>query len=149
MIWHNHTADEVLQELNTDREAGLSEETAQQRLAEYGENRLQEKPPVSLWRRFVRQLQDAMVLILLLAAAVSLALCLYDRFVSGKPADWVEPVVIVGIVLLNAVLGVVQESRAEAALAALQALSSPNVRVRRDGQVRTVPASEVVPGDIV
>ena len=149
MIWHNHTADEVLQELNTDREAGLSEETAQQRLAEYGENRLQEKPPVSLWRRFVRQLQDAMVLILLLAAAVSLALCLYDRFVSGKPADWVEPVVIVGIVLLNAVLGVVQESRAEAALAALQALSSPNARVRRDGQVRTVPASEVVPGDIV
>lgn len=68
---------------------------------------------------------------------------------AASPADWVEPVVIVGIVLLNAVLGVVQESRAEAALAALQALSSPNARVRRDGQVRTVPASEVVPGDIV
>lgn len=149
MIWHNNTTTEILQELNTEKETGLSQEMAAQRLAEYGENKLNEKPPVGFVRRFFNQLKDAMVIILFVAAAISLAICFYDQFIVGEPAEWIEPIVIVGIVVLNAILGVVQESKAEAALQALQKLSSPTALVRRDGQQNTIPAYELVPGDIV
>ena len=149
MIWHSNTAEAVIRELRTDPEKGLTADEVRQRLEEYGENRLNEKKPATFLQRFVRQMKDTMVLILLLAAAVSLAVCLYNHFVSNEPADWIDPVVIVAIVVLNAVLGVVQESRAEAALQALKNLSAPNARVRRDGQVTVVPAAELVPGDIL
>lgn len=149
MIWHSHTAEEVLQELHTDSRDGLETQEAVRRLEEYGENRLEEGKPVSWLRRFLEQLKDGMVIILLIAAAVSLAVCLYDHFVNGQPVDWIDPVVIVTIVLLNAVLGAVQESKAEAALAALRDMSAPTARVRRDGAVCTVPAHELVPGDVV
>ena len=149
MIWHSHTAEDALQELHSDRQTGLTGEEVARRLEEYGANRLEEGKPVSLFRRFLGQLKDGMVIILMIAAAVSLAVCLYDHFINGQPADWVDPVVIVAIVLLNAVLGAVQESRAEAALAALRDLSAPTARVRRDGTVTTVPADTLVPGDVV
>lgn len=149
MIWHSHTAEEVLQELTVDPVAGLPTQTAAQRLEEYGENRLQERAPQTLLQRFVRQMKDTMVVILLVAAAISLTLCAYEQFVNNKPGDWVEPIVIVAIVALNAVLGVAQESKAEAALASLKKLSSPNARVRRDGQLLTIPSYELVPGDII
>ncbi len=149
MIWHSHTADEALQELNTDKNTGLSGETAAARLQEYGENRLQDKKPITMWQRFVHQMKDVMVIILIIAAAVSLALSIYEHIVELKPIDWIEPAAIVAIVVLNAVLGVVQESKAEAALQALQNLSAPNARVRRDGKLITVPAYSLVPGDIV
>lgn len=149
MIWHSNTADDVLKELQTDSKQGLSDELAARRLQDYGENRLQEKAPVSLFGRFIRQLKDAMVVILFVAAAISLALSLYEHFVHGKPFDWIEPVVIVAIVMLNAILGVVQESKAEAALQALKNMSAPNARVRREGRVITVPSYTIVPGDVV
>lgn len=149
MIWHSHTSEQVLQELQVDKDKGLSVETARQRLEEYGENRLQDKPPVSLFRRFLLQMKDTMVIILLIAAAISLALCFYEQFFNGHAGDWIEPIVIVAIVVLNAVLGVAQESKAEAALAALKNLSAPQARVRRDGHLTTLPAYELVPGDIV
>lgn len=149
MIWHSHTAEEALQELQSDRQTGLTAGEAAVRLEEYGANRLEEGKTISLFRRFLRQLKDGMVIILMIAAAVSLAVCLYDHYINGKPADWIDPVVIVAIVLLNAVLGAVQESRAEAALAALRDLSAPTARVRRDGTVSTVPADTLVPGDVV
>ena len=149
MIWHSHTHEQVLEELRVDRQSGLSAEEAQSRLLEYGENRLQEKAPVSLFRRFLLQLKDAMVIILLIAAAISLVICFYEQFFSGHGGDWIEPIVIVAIVLLNAVLGVAQESKAEAALAALKNLSAPQARVHRDGQLTTLPAYELVPGDII
>ncbi len=149
MIWHSHQTHEVLHELRTDAHNGLNTDTAQQRLEEYGENRLQDKAPLTLFQRFLRQMKDAMVIILLVAAAISLALALYDHFVHGKPFEWVEPVVIVAIVVLNAVLGVFQESKAEAALQALKNMSAPNARVRRDGKLITVPAFCLVPGDII
>ncbi len=149
MIWHSHTAEQVVQELQTDPAMGLSSDTAAQRLQEYGENRLQEKKPLTFFQRFARQMKDTMVIILLVAAAISLALCFYEQFFSGHAGDWIEPIVIVAIVLLNAVLGVMQESKAEAALAALKNLSAPHAKVRRDGQLTTLPAYELVPGDIV
>jgi len=149
MIWHSNDPQAVLKELQVDPATGLSSETAAIRLQEYGENRLEDKKPLSFFQRFFHQLKDTMVIILLIAAAISLAVCLYEQFFNNKPGDWVEPIVIVAIVLLNAVLGVVQESRAEAALAALKNMSAPDARVRRNGTVVTIPAHELVPGDIV
>ncbi|MBQ4612366.1 MAG: HAD-IC family P-type ATPase, partial [Clostridia bacterium] len=149
MIWHSHSTNDMLQELQTDRAQGLSDALAAQRLEEYGENRLNEKAPMTTWQRFLHQMKDAMVIILLIAAAISLALSLYEHLINGTPFDWVEPVVIVAIVILNAVLGVAQENKAEAALQALKNMSAPNARVRREGRVITVPSYTLVPGDIV
>lgn len=149
MIWHSNTSESVLEELNVDCDNGLEPETAQQRLKEYGENRLAEKRKATFWQRFLKQMQDVMVIILLIAAAVSLGLCFYDHFVNQKPAEWIEPIVIIAIVLLNAVLGVIQESKAEAALEALKNMSAPQAKVRRGGQLFTVPSYELVPGDII
>lgn len=149
MIWHSNTAADVLRELDTDAEGGLTQEQAAQRTREFGENRLAEKKPAGPILRFFRQLNDPMVIILLLAAAVSMGVCLYSRFVKGEAADWLDPIAIVLIVLLNAVLGVIQESRAEAALQALKNLSAPQAHVRRDGAAALIPAAALVPGDIV
>ncbi len=149
MIWHSHTAAEALQELNTDMNAGLSSDTAAERLQEYGENRLQDKKPITMWQRFLHQMQDVMVIILIIAAVISLGLSIYEYIVELKPIDWIEPAAIVAIVILNAVLGIVQESKAEAALQALRNLSAPNARIRRDGKLITAPAYTLVPGDIV
>ena len=149
MIWHSHTPEQVTAELKVDPKAGLSSAVAAERLAEYGENRLQEKKPLSFFRRFLNQLKDTMVIILMLAAAVSLVLCFYEQFFGSGTGDWLEPIVIVAIVLLNAVLGVMQEQKAEAALAALKNMSAPNARVLRDGKTTTLPAYGLVPGDIL
>ncbi len=149
MIWHNNDIAAVLDELNTDITTGLSDETASLRLQAYGENKLKEKKPPTLLQRFLRQMKDPMVIILMIAAAVSLVVCFYEQFVNGVAGNWVEPIVIVAIVILNAILGVVQESRAEAALAALKNLSAPNAKVRRNGALTVIPAHLLVPGDIV
>ncbi|MBQ4332286.1 MAG: calcium-translocating P-type ATPase, PMCA-type [Clostridia bacterium] len=149
MIWHSNDIRAVCDELQVDPSVGLSSPTAAARLEEYGENRLQEKKPLTFFQRFLRQMQDTMVVILLIAAAISLAICFYEQFFHGRPGDWIEPIVIVAIVMLNAILGVVQENKAEAALAALKSLSAPNARVRRDGALTTLSAYQLVPGDIV
>ncbi len=149
MIWHSNPATAVLAELNTDPAMGLSSPVAEKRIKEYGENRLQEKKPLSFFQRFLRQMKDTMVLILLAAAAISLVINIYEKFFHNRPVDWIESVVIVAIVILNALLGVVQENKAEAALAALKNLSAPMARVRRDGTLNTLPAHQLVPGDIV
>ena len=140
MIWHSNTLQSVLDELQVDPATGLTTDEAAMRLKEHGENKLQEKKPLTFFQRFARQMKDTMVVILLIAAAVSLMICFYEQFFNGKAGEWIEPIVIVAIVMLNAVLGVIQESRAEAALAALKNMSAPQARVLRDGKV---------PGDIV
>ena len=149
MIWHSHTPQEVLKELQVDPAVGLAADDAAIRLQEYGENRLQDQKTLTFWQRFARQMKDTMVIILLIAAALSLIICLYNQFFLGEPGDWIEPIIIVLIVMLNAALGVIQESRAEAALAALKSLSAPQARVRRGGAVTTLSAYELVPGDVV
>ncbi len=149
MIWHSHSIDDVIQELNTDRTAGLSSATAAHRLEKHGENRLQEKEPLTLIQRFLNQMKDAMVIILLVAAIISFALSLYESIAHDAPFEWIEPVVIIAIVILNAVLGVAQESKAEAALQALKNMSAPNARVRRDGKLTITPAYTLVAGDII
>ena len=142
--------DDVVKDLATDARKGLTEEEAQARLARYGENKLQEQKKKSLFARFIEQFKDVMIIILLIAACVSFGVICYE-VVNGKaPAiEFVEPALIVFIVVLNAVMGVVQESKAEKALEALKNMSAPHARVLRDGKEKFIQASALVPGDII
>lgn len=148
MIWHTGTPADVLSELSTDETVGITTAEAQSREKEYGKNILSEKKQRSFLERFLGQLQDTMVIILFIAALVSLGLCIYNTL-RGDVAEWAEPVVIVAILILNAIIGVIQESKADAALQALKNMSAPNAKVLRDGQLTTVSANDLVPGDIV
>ena len=136
------TAERVLRELNS-APGGLSRKQAAARLAKHGENRLARKKGDSLWRRFMLQLSDPMILVLLVAAAVSAVLCVVHR---EFPAD---VLIIMTVVTVNAVLGVVQESKAEKAIAALQEMTPATSRVLRGGAECTVPSRTLVPGDVV
>ena len=136
--WHNLEADEVVAQLRTDRQRGLSEEEAARRLAEYGPNELEERERRRPLAILAAQFAEAMVVMLIVAAIVS--------FFIGDPKDTITILV---IVVLNAALGFVQEYRAERALAALKRLAVPVVKVRRQGRVREISATELVPGDIV
>lgn len=136
--WKSSPFSSVLRELDTDRERGLSPEQVAERRERYGENRLREGRKTTILERFVGQFRNVLIYILLIAALV-----------SGILGEISDAIVIAAIVVLNAVIGVVQESRAEEAIAALKKLSSPKALVRRDGRVREIESTEIVPGDIV
>ncbi len=139
------TTDEVATALGTDLHSGLTEKEAAERLAAYGRNELVPEATMPGWRRFLSQFGDVLVILLLVATAVSAVLWAYER----DTALPYEAIAIFGIVLLNAALGFVQESRAEAAVAALRAMSANDAQVIRGGQRRSVPAADLVPGDLV
>lgn len=142
---HRQTVDDVIAALGSHRERGLTETEAQAALGHHGHNELASDPPVPAWRKFLAQFQDLLVVLLLIAVAISLALWLYERE-SALPY---EALAILGVVLLNAVMGYVQEARAETAVAALRRMAAAKAHVIRDGDRRSVPATEVVPGDIL
>ena len=128
MIWHSEDLTAISRELGSDTHSGLTAEQAEERQREYGPNKLDEKPPRPWILRFLDQFKDVMVLILIGAAAVSLGLSVYNAL-QGREADWAEPIVILVIVVVNALLGVIQESRAQAALEALKNLSAPAAKI--------------------
>ena len=136
--WHTEETENVITELQSDRENGLSDAEVQARLEKYGPNELVEKGMKSVWAILWEQLTDVMVIILIVAAVVS-------AFI-GEVQDMI---VILAIVVLNAILGVTQEYRAEQAIAALKKLAVPKVRVRRGGHTVEVSARDLVPGDVV
>ena len=148
MIWHAQNSEDILNEFSVTREGGLSSARAEEIQKKVGKNVLRERPPRSFFMRFLDQLKSAMIIILILAAALSVGINLYQTW-KGIPTDWVDPIAIVLIVLINALIGVIQESRAEAALAALKNLSAPSAKVQRDGVRQVVDATELVPGDVV
>ena len=129
---------EVLEKLNVDVSMGLSTAEAEKRLTEYGPNAFQEKKPKTLVQMFFAQLKDPMIYILMGAVVISFVL-----------REFSDAIIIVAVILLNAVVGVVQEAKAEKSLEALKKLSSPVAMVRRDGKVLELPAAQLVPGDIV
>src|SRR5688500_18126720 len=139
------TAEEVVAELGSDPQRGLSGQDASARLRQYGPNELETEKPVPAWRRFLAQFQDVLIILLLVATAISLGLWVYER----DTALPYEGLAIFAIVLLNGILGHVQETRAERAVAALRAMSANEATVLRDGERRSVPAAELVPGDVV
>ncbi len=134
--WHALPPAEVAARLDTDPTAGLSTAEAARRLTLHGPNTLRETQPEPWWRRFLRQFRELVIWILLAAAVISSAL-----------GDWADTAAIAAIVLVNAIIGFLQEERAARALAALQRLSAPATKVVRDGVVRPLPARELVPGD--
>lgn len=144
MIWHSATLKDIEQELGTDPQEGLSEAESGKRLETYGPNRLTEKKPKGFISRFIDQLKDFMIVILIIAAAISLATTIWHG-----DNDWIEPIAIVIIIVANALLGVFQESKAESALAALKNMAAPSARVLRNGKSVLIKADELVPGDII
>ncbi len=137
-VWHTLSTDTLQQELETDLQQGLSQAEATQRLLRNGPNQLQEGKGRPLWRMFVEQFRDFMILVLLAAALI-----------SGLIGEVVDTIAILVIVMLNAVIGAVQEYRAEKAMAALKAMAAPMAKVRRAGKRMTLPAKQLVSGDIV
>ncbi len=140
---YTQTAEEVLKSLDTSPE-GLSLEQARERLEKYGPNKLKQAPKPSLFQRFLAQLKDPMLIILLIAAGVSAL----TGFLSGEN-EIAEVVIILAVVLLNAILGVFQESKAEAAIEALQNMTAATCKVLRDGKMVVLHSDELVPGDVV
>ena len=137
------STDQVLAQLGVD-ENGLTASQAQERLAKYGPNKLKEAKKPSLLQRFFAQLKDPMLIILMIAAAVSAL----TGMLSGE-SEWAEVIIIVAVVLLNAVLGVIQESKAEAAIEALQTMTAATCKVIRDGKQISLHSDQLVPGDVV
>lgn len=144
MEGHFLSADEVIKKLGSDKNNGLSDSQARKRLEKNGENKLAEKKKPSVIRRFIAQFSDFCVIILFIACIISFA----TGIIEGKK-DFVEPVVILAIVIFNAVIGVYQESRAEKAIDALKKLSAPSATVKRSGKIKKIPSSQLVTGDII
>ena len=136
--WHSESAEFAAAQLKVEPASGLAAEVAKARLVEYGPNRLAEKLPRPAWLKFLDQFKSFLILILIAAAIL-----------AGLVGDLTDAVVIALVVLANAVMGFMQEHRAEAALAALENMLAPVARVRRDGQLTEIPALELVPGDLL
>jgi len=142
---YRQSVGEALAALGADERRGLSEGEARARLARCGPNELTAEKPVPAWRKFLAQFQDVLVVLLLVATAISAGLWMVERE-SELPY---EALAILAVVLLNAVMGYVQASRAESSLAALRRMAAARATVLRDGERRSVPAAEIVPGDII
>ncbi|MBR6090700.1 MAG: cation-translocating P-type ATPase [Anaerolineaceae bacterium] len=145
MIAHNQDANEVVLALNSDAANGLNSAQISELRAKYGENKLREKKKKTNLQRFIDQFKDVMILILIAAAAISFVIAINE----GDPEGFFEPILILVIVVVNAIMGTVQESNAEKALDALKSLSAPHARVIREGEETIVDAVELVPGDII
>jgi len=138
MAWHTATAEAVLTQLGCDVHHGLTNTEAVERRRDSGPNELQSAPPEPLWKKVASQFTDLVVWILIVAALI-----------AGVMGEWVDTFAILTIVVMNGLIGFMQEERAERALASLQKLSSPMSRVLRDGTIHLLPASELVPGDCI
>jgi Ca2+-transporting ATPase len=137
MNWHTSTIDDIFKELQSNAD-GLTTDEAAKRIQQYGPNQLQEKKKKPAWVLLLMQFKDVMILILMVAAVI-----------SAVVGDLKDMIVILIIVIINAIVGFVQEYRAEKAIEALKKMAAANVRVRRNKRVEQIPAAEVVPGDIV
>ncbi|RSL31374.1 calcium-translocating P-type ATPase, PMCA-type [Salibacterium salarium] len=138
MNWHQQSQEELEKILNVTASTGLTKSQAKKRMKQHGLNQLEEKKKIPSWLLFLRQFQDMMILLLIGATLVSAAL-----------GEYIDALTIVFIVLLNGILGFIQENKAEKSLDALKELASPTMKVKRDGHWITIPSVEAVPGDIV
>lgn len=145
MIYHSEPINTVLNALETNTETGLYSSDVPLLLVEHGENKLSEKKKKTTLQRFLDQFKDVMILILIAAAIISFVIAC----VEGNPKEFFEPALILLIVIMNAIMGVMQESKAEKALDALKNLSAPHARVIRDGKETVIDAKDLVPGDII
>ena len=143
-MWHEMNIYEVLKEKNTDERIGLSTDEAKKRRIEYGLNKLNQKKKESLFIKFIKQFNNFMIIILIIASIISLVLAKMEG-----TNDYIDSIIIIAIVIFNAILGLIQESKAEKSIEALQKMSSPTAKVKRDEKIIEVSSEEIVPGDIV
>ncbi len=143
-MWHSSSVEEVSKNLKTNVNIGLSEDEAQKRFERYGPNNLKEKKKESIFVKFIKQFNDFMIITLIIAAIISAVV----SKLNGE-ADYIDSIIIVAIVVFNAIMGLVQEQKAEKSLEALKKMSAPNAKVRRNGRVQEIDATMVVPGDVV
>ncbi len=143
-MWHSFSVEEIVRKLRTNLHIGLYEEEVNKRRQKYGENKLNEQKKESLLKRFIKQFNDFMIIILLISAIIS-------AFITKMQGsnDYIDSIIIVAIVVLNSIMGLIQESKAEKSLEALKKMSAPVAKVRRGGKIVTVKGTEIVPGDIV
>ncbi|RMC58702.1 calcium-translocating P-type ATPase, PMCA-type [Lactobacillus sp. ESL0260] len=137
--FYNQEIENVAQELSTSTSQGLQTSQISALRAKYGTNSLASKKKTSIWQRFLAQFKDFMIIVLIVAALLS-------GFVAQ---EWTDAAIIMIVVILNAVLGVFQETRSEEAINALKKMATPNAHVRRDGQIVEIPSPELLPGDVV
>ena len=143
-MWHSSSVEEIAKNLKTNINIGLSDDEAQKRFERYGPNNLKEKKKESIFVKFIKQFNDFMIITLIIAAIISAVV----SKINGE-ADYIDSIIIVAIVIFNAIMGLVQEQKAEKSLEALKKMIAPNAKVRRNGRVQEIDATMVVPGDIV
>lgn len=144
-MFYERAKEDILNHFNTTEAEGLSSAQVEELQKKFGENKLNEKKKKTMLQRFTEQFRDVMILILIAAAVIAFVVAC----VEGEPKEFFEPALILLIVVLNAAMGVAQESKAEKALDALKNLSAPHARVIRDGVETVIDAAELVPGDII
>ncbi|RYQ42815.1 cation-translocating P-type ATPase [Bifidobacterium pseudolongum] len=146
-------ADQVAQALNVDPRTGLSSDEAKRRLDKFGPNELASAPPVPKWKKFLQQFQDPLVYLLLAATAISLVAWIIEKVNAAPGAEGealpFDSIVIVLILIVNAILGYMQEAKAEEAVNALSEMTAPTSNVLRNGRVERINTTDIVPGDIL
>lgn len=143
-MWQSLSMGEIKQKLKSNYQFGLTNDEAEKRLLEFGKNTIQNKKKDNLFIKFVQQFNDFMIIILIVASIVSAVI---TKIEGGN--DYLDSIIIIAIVILNAVMGIIQEAKAEKSLEALQQMTTPKINVRREGRVKLINSSELVPGDIV
>ena len=142
-MWYTKELNQIFNELNV-RQGGLTEDEASKRLEKYGANNLKEKKKESLFIKFIKQFNDFMIIVLIIAAIISAIVAK-----TNGSGDYIDSIIIIAIVIFNAIMGLIQEEKAEKSLEALKKMSAPNAKVRRNGKIQEIEASQVVPGDVV
>jgi len=143
-MWNALVLGEVVRRLNTDLNTGLAEEQVKKVREKAGENKLTESKKESIFIKFIKQFNDFMIIILIIAAIISAVMA----YIEGT-SDYIDSIIILFIVVVNAIMGVVQEEKAEKSLEALKKMSAPTAKVKRNGQIKIIPSIEVVPGDYI
>ncbi|MFA6624686.1 MAG: calcium-translocating P-type ATPase, PMCA-type [Bacilli bacterium] len=144
-----HSVPEVVEHFKTDPENGLTEKEAQNRLETYGQNKLEEAKKVPFIIKLLKQFIEPMVIVLLIAALISFTIFIVKTIQGEKSDEWIDCIVILAIIIIDAIIGAVEEQKAEQSLDALKKLSTPYCTVKRDGKLKSVKAEDVVPGDLV
>ena len=143
-MWETKEIREIERSIRTNIKIGLKNEEAQNRIKQYGKNEIKDKKKESIFIKFIKQFNDFMIIILIIASIVSAIVAKWEG-----TGDYFDSIIIIAIVVMNAIMGVVQEAKAEKSLEALKNMTAPVAKVRREGKVITVPSSEVVPGDVI
>ena len=143
-MWHTIGIDEVRRKLKTNYNVGLTDEDVIIRKKEFGENKLVEGKKDSLFIKFIKQFNDFMIIVLIAAAIISSI----TSYVEGTN-EYIDSIIIISIVVVNAILGLVQENKAEKSLEALKKMSAPTAKAKRNGEILSIPSSELVPGDYI